>query len=141
MHVMTEEVILSFDFGIKKIGVALGNTLTFESRPLEIIQSEKNSIRFNRIGFLLEEWGVNRVIIGLPLNKDGSDQEMTSRCRRFANQIKGRFKMKVDFVDESYSSVEAQSLIKKNDGLEDAVAAAIILQDYLISFRNSCCYR
>ncbi|AGF49322.1 putative holliday junction resolvase [Candidatus Kinetoplastibacterium galatii TCC219] len=136
MHVMIEEVILSFDFGIKKIGVALGNTLTFESRPLEIIRSEKNSVRFDRIDFLLREWGVDHVIIGLPLNKDGSDQEMTSRCRRFANQIKGRFNVKVDFIDERYSSIEAQALLSKNDILEDAVAAAVILKDYLINIKN-----
>ncbi|WP_041185980.1 Holliday junction resolvase RuvX [Candidatus Kinetoplastidibacterium galati] len=133
---MIEEVILSFDFGIKKIGVALGNTLTFESRPLEIIRSEKNSVRFDRIDFLLREWGVDHVIIGLPLNKDGSDQEMTSRCRRFANQIKGRFNVKVDFIDERYSSIEAQALLSKNDILEDAVAAAVILKDYLINIKN-----
>ncbi|AGF48601.1 holliday junction resolvase [Candidatus Kinetoplastibacterium oncopeltii TCC290E] len=133
---MIEEILLSFDFGIKKIGVALGNTLTLESRPLEIIKSEKNSVRFDRIGFLLKDWGVDRVIIGLPLNKDGSDQEMTYRCRRFANQINGRFNMKVNFVDERYSSIDAQNLTPKNDNLEDAVAAAIILQDYLRSFRN-----
>ncbi|AFZ83230.1 Holliday junction resolvase RuvX [Candidatus Kinetoplastidibacterium blastocrithidiae] len=138
---MTEEVLLAFDFGIKKIGVALGNTLTLKARPLEIIQSEKNSIRFERIDFLLKEWGVDHVIIGLPLNKDGSEQEMTFRCRRFANQVNGRFNIKVDFVDERYSSIEAQSLLSKNNAIEDAVAAAVILQNYFDSFKyHYCCH-
>ncbi|CAM4351561.1 Holliday junction resolvase RuvX [Bordetella muralis] len=127
---MPEETLLAFDFGEKKIGIAIGNTLTRQARPLEIIFSEVRDARFGRIAQLLEEWQPQRVIVGLALAPDGGEQPATARCRRFANQLHGRFGLTVELVDERGSSMEAQQLLGTNEP-DDAMAASVILQRYL----------
>jgi putative Holliday junction resolvase len=130
MRAMPEETLLAFDFGTKKIGIAIGNTLTSQARPLEIIRSEVRDVRFARIAELLAEWQPQRVVVGLPLTTDGGEQEASSRARRFANQLNGRFNVPVELVDERGSSMEAQALLGTNEA-DDAMAAAVILQRYL----------
>jgi len=127
---MPEETLLAFDFGEKKIGIAIGNTLTRQARPLEIIFSEVRDARFGRIAQLLQEWQPQRVIVGLALASDGGEQPATARCRRFANQLHGRFGLIVELVDERGSSMEAQQLLGTNEP-DDAMAASVILQRYL----------
>ena len=127
---MPEETLLAFDFGEKKIGIAIGNTLTRQARPLEIIFSELRATRFGRIQELLHEWQPQRVIVGLALASDGGEQPATARCRRFANQLHGRFGVTVELVDERGSSMEAQQLLGTN-APDDAMAASVILQRYL----------
>ena len=126
---MPEETLLAFDFGEKKIGVAIGNTLTRHARPLEIIHGEVRA-RFARIEALLREWQPQRLVVGLALTADGGEQPATARCRRFANQLNGRFGMAVELVDERGSSMEAQRLLGTH-AADDAMAAAVILQRYL----------
>lgn len=126
---MPEETLLGFDFGEKKIGVAIGNTLLRQARPLEIIFSETRDARFGRIAELLDEWRPQRVVVGLALASDGSEQPATARCRRFANQLHGRFGVPVQLVDERGSSMEAQRLLGTH-AADDAMAAAVILQRY-----------
>ncbi|ARP96631.1 Holliday junction resolvase RuvX [Bordetella genomosp. 13] len=127
---MPDETLLGFDFGEKKLGIAIGNTLTRQARPLEIIFSETRAARFGRIAELLQEWQPQRVVVGLSLASDGGEQPATARCRRFANQLHGRFGLQVELVDERGSSMEAQQLLGTN-APDDAVAAAVILQRYL----------
>jgi putative Holliday junction resolvase len=127
---MREETLLAFDFGEKKIGIAIGNTLTRQARPLEIIFSEIREARFGRIAALLQEWQPQRVVVGLALDADGAEQPATARCRRFANQLHGRFGIAVELVDERGSSMEAQRLLGTH-AADDAMAAAVILQRYL----------
>ncbi|KDB63284.1 RNAse H domain protein, YqgF family [Bordetella bronchiseptica B18-5 (C3)] len=127
---MPEETLLAFDFGEKKIGIAIGNTLTRQARPLEIIFSETRAARFGRIGQLLQEWQPQRAVVGLPLTLDGQEQLASARARRFANQLHGRFGLAVELVDERGSSMEAQQLLGTH-AADDAVAAAVILQRYL----------
>lgn len=127
---MPEETLLAFDYGTRKIGIAIGNTLTRHARPLEIIHAERRDLRFARIAELLREWQPQRVIVGLALAADGGEQEATARCRRFANQMHGRFGVTVELVDERGSSMLAQALLGNNDD-DDAMAAAVILQRYL----------
>ena len=127
---MPEETLLAFDFGEKKIGVAIGNTLTGQARPLEIIFSEVRDARSGRIAQMLEEWQTHRVVVGLALASDGGEQPATARCRRFANQLHGRFGVDVALVDERGSSMEAQQLLGTH-AADDAVAATVILQRYL----------
>ena len=140
-----EETLLGFDFGEKKIGVAIGNTLTRQARPLEIIFSEVREARFGRIAQLLAEWQPQRLVVGLALAADGGEQPATARCRRFANQLDGRFGLPVLLVDERGSSLQAQDLLgsmassSRSAGLrsvgrhapDDAMAAMVILQRYL----------
>lgn len=129
-----EETLLAFDYGLKKIGVAIGNTLTRQARPLEILLPVTREQRFAAIERLLTEWRPHRVIVGLPLTSDGGEQYATTRCRRFANQLHGRFNVSVELVDERGSSVEAQELLRSH-APDDAVAAAVILQRYLDALR------
>jgi putative Holliday junction resolvase len=130
MSAMPEETLLAFDYGTKKIGVALGNTLTRQARPLRILTPVTRIQRFRQIQDLLDEWRPERVIVGLPLTLDGQEQYASSRCRRFAHQLHGRFGVPVELVDERGSSMEAQELLGTHEA-DDAMAACVILQRYL----------
>lgn len=129
MPVMPETVV-AFDYGLKKIGVAIGNTLTGRARPLKILRPVTREQRFREIAEVLQAWEPDRLVVGLPLTTEGGEQYATLRCKRFANQLHGRFGLAVELVDERGTSVEAQELLGNNDD-DDAVAAALILQRYL----------
>ena len=130
MPAMHDGTLLAFDYGTKKIGVAIGNTLTRQARPLDILFPVTRVQRFAAIEKLLQDWQPDKVIVGLPLATDGQEQYASLRCRRFANQLQGRFGVETVLVDERGSSVEAQQMLGNNEA-DDAVAAAIILQRYL----------
>lgn len=125
---MPEETLLAFDYGAKKCGVAMGNTLLKQARPLDIILEATRDGRFKRIEALLKRWQPERLIVGLALTPDGGEQYASQHCRRFARQLEGRFGLPVVLVDERGSSVEAQKITGNEP--DDAVAAAIILQRY-----------
>ena len=121
------ETIIGFDFGLKRIGVAVGNSLLRLAQPLAIISAATNEGKFVAIAKIIEEWQPQRCVVGLPSHPDGAEHEMTIRCRRFANQLNGRFGVPTVLVDERYSS----AVIPHQRGdLIDAQAAAIILQQY-----------
>ncbi|WP_368646651.1 Holliday junction resolvase RuvX [Castellaniella ginsengisoli] len=126
----SEQTLLAFDFGLKKIGVALGNTLTSQARPLCILTPVTREQRFDQVGALLAEWQPDRVVVGLPLTLDGGEQPASGHSRRFAHQIEGRFRVPVVLVDERGSSLEAQQILGTH-APDDAMAAAVILQRYL----------
>ena len=133
--------ILAFDFGLKRIGVAIGTQLApgqlAAARPLTTIAAAANDARFAAIAALIAEWQPQRLLVGRPLSDDGSPHEMTARCERFADQLRGRFRLPVDAVDERFSSVEADAEMRSR-GIDwrqrkaqvDAEAAVIILQDW-----------
>ena len=121
------ETILGFDFGLKRIGVAVGNSLIRQAQPLTIISAATNDAKFAAIDALLKEWQPTRCIVGLPRHPDGAEHEMTVRCRRFANQLQGRYGVATALVDERYSSAV---IAQKRGEAIDAQAAAIILQQY-----------
>ena len=125
---MPEETLLAFDYGAKKLGVALGNTLLKQARPLDLILEPTRDGHFSRIEALLATWQPERLVVGLALATDGSEQYASQHCRRFARQLEGRFGIPVVLVDERGSSVEAQKIT--GNAPDDAVAAAIILQRY-----------
>lgn len=127
------ETVLAFDFGLKRIGVAVGNTLIKQAQPLLIIAEPANEAKFAVIGKLMDEWKPARCIVGLPSHPDGAEHEMTVRCRRFANQLHGRYGVETILVDERYSS----AVIPQQRGEHiDAQAAAIILQQYFDDTHN-----
>jgi len=126
----TPETLLAFDYGLKKIGVAIGNTITRQARPLTILRPVTREQRFRAISELLKHWAPDRIVVGLPLTTEGTEQYASLRSRRFANQLHGRYGLAVELVDERGTSVEAQGLLGNNDD-DDAVAAALILQRYL----------
>ncbi|WP_151635764.1 Holliday junction resolvase RuvX [Noviherbaspirillum aerium] len=121
------ETVLAFDFGLKRIGVAVGNSLLRQAQPLTVITSLTNDAKFADIAALIKEWQPNRCVVGLPSHPDGAEHEMTVRCRRFANQLNGRFGVATILVDERYSSAV---LTQRRGEVIDAEAAAIILQQY-----------
>jgi putative Holliday junction resolvase len=128
------DTVLAFDFGLKRIGVAVGNTLLKQAQPLKVISALTNDAKFSEIGALIEEWQPARCIVGVPYHPDGAEHEMTVRCRRFANQLSGRFGVATVLVDERYSSAVISS--RRGEAV-DADAAAIILQQYFNDYAES----
>lgn len=124
---MSAETIFAFDFGVKRIGMAVGNTLLRQAQPLKIIDAIDNATRFAAIQTLLDEWKPALLVVGLPMHPDGTAHEMTARARKFANQLHGRFNVPVELVDERYSSAVIAS--RRGEVIDDR-AAAIILQQY-----------
>jgi putative holliday junction resolvase len=117
---------LAFDFGLKRVGVACGNSLMRQAQPLRTIAAEGDA-RFMQIKKLIDEWQPQALVVGVPFHPDGAEHEITQRARRFARQLHGRFMLPVHEVDERYSSVEAE----RSDPRDlDAAAAAVILQQY-----------
>ncbi len=128
---------LAFDFGTKRIGVAVGNSISGTAQPLTTLHGEKNEQRFAAIELLIREWQPAALVVGLPCNDDGTPHEMTRLCRRFANRLKGRFDLPAIMVDERYTSAAASSQLNeagirgiKQKPLLDQVAAQQILQAY-----------
>ncbi len=132
-----EGSVLGFDFGEKRIGVALGERLIGIAHPLTTIVTEINDERFQQIGRLIEEWKPVALVVGLPLSLDGEEHKLTQLCRKFARRLEGRFKLPVCMVDERLSSAAASQTLKelgiggrKQKPILDQVAAQHILQSY-----------
>ncbi|BBI98400.1 putative pre-16S rRNA nuclease [Ferrigenium kumadai] len=129
--------LLGFDFGTRRIGVAMGNTLLCQANPLTTIDDEKNDTRFAKIAALIAEWQPAALVVGLPCNDDGTPHELTALCRRFANRLKGRFNLPTILVDERYTSLAASARLdeagiygRKQTAVLDQYAAQQILQAY-----------
>ncbi|HTJ94178.1 MAG TPA: Holliday junction resolvase RuvX [Pararobbsia sp.] len=123
------QTLLAFDYGEKRIGVAVGNTLLAHARALTIIQNRSREYRFEAVGKLIDEWKPQALVVGLPLHPDGTPHERTQLCKRFANQLNGRFSLPVTWVDERYSSAAAADALGRDQDI-DAEAARIILQQF-----------
>jgi len=129
--------VLAFDFGERRIGVAVGEHLIKSANPLITIDSESNEVRFMRITALIQEWQLVLLVVGLPLSLDGAETEMTQLCKKFARRLNGRFNLPVALIDERYSSAHASQLLNQT-GIKgraqktmlDQVAAQTILQSY-----------
>ena len=127
--------LLAFDFGVKRIGVAVGEWPLAQAHPLTTIHGEANAERFAAIAALVKEWRPVSLVVGVPLSLDGTAHEMTARSIRFANQLRGRFGLPVEHAEERLSSVEAEERLRagghhprsKRDHI-DALAAQLILQ-------------
>ena len=128
-----QKTILAFDFGLRKIGIAVGNNEAKTTLPLGIIYARKEKIPWLDIEKLLEEWKPNLVIVGDPLNMDGSESEMCHKARNFAKRLNGRFSVTVHMVDERLTTFEAKSMTynKKTAQRVDSFAAEIILKDWM----------
>jgi putative Holliday junction resolvase len=119
---LKEEIVLGFDFGARRVGVAVGNDFTRQARPLAVIDDE-GDVRWRRIGELIAAWQPARLVVGIARHPDGTPHELTARCERFARQLEGRFRLPVARVDERYSSAVTA-------GGRDDEAAAVILQQW-----------
>lgn len=139
------DTILGFDFGTRRIGVAIGNTLTGTARPLAVLPASDGTPDWEQLAALVAEWQPSRLVVGLPLNMDGTESELSGRARRFANRLHGRLGLPVETVDERLSSFEARGELlrdareSRNAGRSagkgkpavDALAASIILETWL----------
>ncbi len=121
--------VMAFDYGTRRIGVAIGNTLTQTGQPIQIIAENGVDARFGLIEALIQEWQPDQLVVGLPCHPDGAPHEMTVKAKRFGNQLYGRFHLPVDWVDERYSSVVLEGNPDMRDNL-DAQSATLILKQY-----------
>ncbi|MDE1952276.1 MAG: Holliday junction resolvase RuvX [Betaproteobacteria bacterium] len=121
-------VVMGFDFGEKRIGVAIGNTITASARPLQSVRAERRDTKFDAIGQLIALWQPTQLVVGLPLSREGEEQLRTTQARRFANQLHGRFKLPVAMVDERYTSRAAEDAGAVD---VDAESARLILEQFL----------
>jgi putative holliday junction resolvase len=129
--------ILAFDFGLKRIGTAIGNLELCLAHPLSTISNESRNTCFAAIAQLIEEWQPVLLVVGLPSYPDGSEHELTRRSRRFARRLESRFGIETILVDERYTSVTASAALRdaganeiKQKRILDQVAAQLILQTY-----------
>ena len=132
--------VLAFDFGERRIGIAVGEHLINSANPLTTIDNESNEVRFAAITELINEWQPKLLVVGLPLSLDGSDTDVTQLCKKFARRLNGRFNLPVMLVDERYSSAEASQLLNQTGikgraqkAMLDQVAAQTILRSYFDS--------
>ncbi|AHF74970.1 Holliday junction resolvase-like protein [Candidatus Sodalis pierantonius str. SOPE] len=133
--------IMAFDFGTRSIGVAIGQRVTCTARPLTAFKARDGVPDWQQIEKLLNEWRPDTVVVGLPLNMDGSEQPLTARARKFANRLHGRFGVQVVLHDERLSTVEARAGLFARGGYRalekgnvDAGSAVIILESWLEQF-------
>ena len=125
----TQASFLAFDFGLKRTGVAVGNRLTRSATPQPTIRAEGEA-RWAPIASRLAEWQPDALVVGVPFHPDGAEHENTVRARKFARQLRGRFNLPVNEVDERYSTTEAHAAGARD---ADAASAAIILEQFLRS--------
>jgi putative holliday junction resolvase len=131
---------LAFDYGLKNIGVAYGQSLTGQATELTPINAKDGIPRWEEIAALLDEWKPTIIVIGLPLNMDDSESELCVRARKFGRRIHGRFAMKIVFMDERLSTFDAKQEAKtrghkgnyKQNPI-DSIAARLILESWFSS--------
>ena len=126
--ISAEITVLGFDWGKKRIGTAVGNSITRSATALRTLRADRNDLKFDAIAALIREWQPQQLVVGLPLHPDGAEHDNTQHARRFARQLEGRFHLPVALVDERYTSVAAE-----DDGTDDidSAAAQIIVEQYL----------
>ena len=123
--------VISFDFGTKKIGVAVGQTETKTSSPLQIVFSKNNSVNWDEIESIVNEWKPNLILVGKPLNMDGSDSDMMEKVDIFYKKLEKISKIPCEYVDERLTSFEArESLAEIKKDLIDAHAAKILIDQW-----------
>lgn len=129
--------VLAFDFGQKFTGVAVGESSVRVAHPLGLIVAEGSAARMDEAAALISEWKPGALVVGLPLSMDGTEHELTRRCRRFARQLESRFRLPVKLVDERLSSAAAEEALRaagkggrKHKLRAHQVSAQIILQSY-----------
>lgn len=134
--------LLGFDFGTKRIGIAIAQEITGTANPLRTVAAIKHKPDWDSISKIIKEWQPDLLVIGLPLHMDGTEQPMTQAARRFSNQLNGRYQIPIALMDERLSSNEAESIIKEQSGSSsvfpakeqiDMISAQLILQSWISS--------
>ncbi len=132
--------LLGFDYGMKSIGVAVGQQITASARPLLALKAKEGVPNWDQIAALLKEWQPALLVVGLPLNMDGTEQDISRRARKFANRLHGRFGIRVELQDERLTTTDARARLFENGGYKalgkdavDAVSAQLILESWMES--------
>jgi len=120
------QTFLAFDYGTKRIGVAIGNSEIRQAQPLKTIYNKSLDDTFGAIQKIVKEWEVSLFVVGLPTHPDGAEHEMTKLAKRFGNQLNGRLNLPVEWVDERYTS----AVVDDRLGDVDSQAAVLILEQY-----------
>ena len=121
--------VMAFDYGTRRVGVAVGNSVTKAGQALKTIAAPSSDVLFQVIEKLLKEWQPDQLVVGRPVHPDGTPHEMTAKAVRFGNQLHGRFQLPVFWVDERYTSAVLEGDSKMHDNL-DSHSAALILEQY-----------
>lgn len=134
----THEILLGFDFGMKRIGVAVGQTVTKTARPLTTLKANQGVPQWDMLNKLIKIWHPDGLIIGIPLNMDGTEQPLTLAARNFAQSLQTRYQLPVYEMDERLSTKDARERLFEQGGFKalqngqvDSVAAQLILQNWL----------
>ena len=123
--------IVAFDFGTKKIGVAVGQTATYTSSPLQIIINKDNKVNWSEISILLNEWNPELIIVGKPLNMDGTDSEIMKQVEKFYEKLKNTYDVNLEYIDERLTTFEAKQILEDTDiDQVDANAAKILIDNW-----------
>lgn len=133
--------LLGFDYGMRRIGVAVGQEITATASPVETVKAVDGKPDWKSITRLINDWQADALVVGLPLNMDGTEQEMTVAARRFVNRLKGRYQLPVFMIDERLSSIAAEEILnnpisgkrkkpKQQAAVLDQVAAQLILTTF-----------
>ena len=128
------DTLLGFDFGTKRIGIAVGQSLTATASPLVTLATRNAKPDWKAISELVEEWKPAAFVVGYPVDLDGSENDIAERVKKFARQLHGRYHLPVHLIDETLSSIEAERHSgpkAQSEGRNDAIAAAIILETWL----------
>jgi putative Holliday junction resolvase len=135
--------LLGFDFGTKSIGVATGQMITATAQPINAIKANDGIPNWDIVEKLIKEWQPDLVVVGLPLNMDGTEQPITQRAKTFANRLNGRFGVKTALQDERLTTASAKEFIFERGGFKaldkgkvDSVSAALILESWMESQYN-----
>lgn len=134
----SSQTIIGFDFGTRSIGVAVGQTITGKASLLPAFKARDGIPNWDQIKQLCDEWQPHRLVVGLPLNMDGTEQPISQRARKFANRLHGRFGLPVDLQDERLTTTAARAQLFDDGGYRalskeavDSLSACLILEDYL----------
>ena len=123
--------IVAFDFGTKKIGVAVGQTATYTSSPLQVILNKDDKVNWNEINILLNEWKPELIIVGKPLNMDGTDSEIMKKVEKFYEKLKNTYDVNLEYIDERLTTFEARQILEDtNINNVDANAAKILIDNW-----------
>lgn len=134
----SHEVLLGFDFGTKRIGVAIGQTVTQTARALNTLQAKEGVPSWDALDKLIKSWQPEAFVVGIPLNMDGTEQPITQAARAFAKSLQTRYQLPVYEMDERLSTKDARERLFAEGGYKalqngqiDSVAAQLILQNWL----------